>query len=75
MRVMEVRRAYAADDFEWDTTRKITGKKMEEANERILREVFLASMKRNQELHGACFESATTGGGSESEDESTSAEE
>lgn len=37
LRVMEVRKAYCAEDFEWDICRKVAAKDMHEANVRLLR--------------------------------------
>jgi len=47
LRVMEVRKAYCAEDFEWDVCRQVAAKDMHDANVRLLRsraeEAFLRS--------------------------------
>lgn len=47
LRVMEVRKAYCAEDFEWDMCRQVAAKDMHEANVGLLRsraeEAFLRS--------------------------------
>ena len=37
LRIMEVRKAYCAEDFEWDICRAVAAKEMHEANVRLLR--------------------------------------
>ncbi len=37
LRVMEVRKAYCAENFEWDICRAVAAKEMHEANVRLLR--------------------------------------
>ncbi|GAQ78395.1 chaperonin-like RbcX protein [Klebsormidium nitens] len=38
MRILEVRSAYASEDFEWDNVQKLSKKRMEESNTKVLRE-------------------------------------
>jgi hypothetical protein len=54
-RVMEVRTAYASQDFEWDITRGLVVKAMEKSNADILKNHLVETFRRSEEKtqHGA----------------------
>lgn len=45
MRVLEVRSAYAHEDFEWDNLRRVSHRVMDEANTRLLRDYLVETTK------------------------------
>lgn len=51
-RVMEVRVAYAAGDFEWDITQGLVIKGMEMANAAILKDHLAETLKNSDQEHG-----------------------
>lgn len=45
LRVLEVRSAYAHEDFEWENLRKVSHKVMDEANTRLMRDYLVETMR------------------------------
>lgn len=44
LRIMEVREAYAAEDFEWDMCQKVALKDLKEGNIKLMRDAAVASL-------------------------------
>ena len=51
-RVMEVRTAYASQDFEWDVTKGLAVKAMETSNAEILKRHLMETMRISDEMLG-----------------------
>lgn len=47
LRIMEVRSAYCAEDFEWDTLQRVATREMDDANQRLLQKHATESFSRS----------------------------
>ena len=45
LRILEVRSAYAHEDFEWENLRKVSCKVMDESNKQLMRDFLMETSK------------------------------